>query len=257
MKLKLVSWNVNGIRAAQKKGLLDYLESEQPDIFCVQETKASPDQLDENLTAPKNYHVTYHSCSRKKGYSGVATFSKIKPVESTVGFGDEKFDVEGRVVQSDFGDFILFNVYFPNGGMGEDRLKYKLEFYEAFFNHCEKLRSQGRKLIICGDYNIAHKEIDLARPKDNRMTSGFMDIERVWIDKIIELGYVDTFREFNKEGGHYTWWSMQMRARDRNVGWRIDYHFVTSDLMDKVISSKHQPDIIGSDHCPVVLELEL
>lgn len=257
MKLKLVSWNVNGIRAAQKKGLLDYLESEQPDIFCVQETKASPEQLDESLTSPKGYHVTYHSCSRKKGYSGVATFSKIKPISSSVGFGDEKFDIEGRVVQSDFEDFTLFNVYFPNGGMNDDRLQYKLEFYEAFFNYCEKLRSQGKKLIICGDYNTAHKEIDLARPKDNRMTSGFMDIERVWIDKIISLGYVDTFREFNKEGGNYTWWSMQMRARDRNVGWRIDYHFVTSDLMDKVVSSKHQPDVMGSDHCPVVLELEL
>lgn len=254
--MKLISWNVNGIRAAQKKGFLDYLKKENPDILCVQETKAEPSQLDEALTNPDGYHVIYHSCSRKKGYSGVATFSKIKPQKSSTGFGDEKFDIEGRVTETDFGNFILFNVYFPNGGMGEERLKYKLEFYEAFFNYCQKLRDQGKKLVICGDYNTAHKDIDLARPQDNRNTSGFMDIERVWIDKIIKDGYVDTFREFNKEGGNYTWWSMQTKARERNVGWRIDYFFVTPDLMPYVKNMYHTPEQLGSDHCPVILELD-
>lgn len=254
--MKLISWNVNGIRAAQKKGFLDYLKKENPDILCVQETKAEPSQLDEALTNPDGYHVIYHSCSRKKGYSGVATFSKIKPQKSSTGFGDEKFDIEGRVTETDFGNFILFNVYFPNGGMGEERLKYKLEFYEAFFNYCQKLRDQGKKLVICGDYNTAHKDIDLARPQDNRNTSGFMDIERVWIDKLIKDGYVDTFREFNKEGGNYTWWSMQTKARERNVGWRIDYFFVTPDLMPYVKNMYHTPEQLGSDHCPVILELD-
>lgn len=254
--MKLISWNVNGIRAAQKKGFLDYLKKENPDVLCVQETKAEPSQLAEALTNPEGYHVIYHSCSRKKGYSGVATFSKIKPIKSSIGFGDEKFDIEGRVTETDFGDFILFNVYFPNGGMGEERLNYKLEFYEAFFNYCQKLREQGEKLVICGDYNTAHQNIDLARPQDNRNTSGFMDIERVWIDKIIKDGYVDTFREFNKEGGNYTWWSMQTKARERNVGWRIDYFFVTPDLMPYVKNMYHTPEQQGSDHCPVILELE-
>lgn len=254
--MKLISWNVNGIRAAQKKGFLDYLKKENPDILCVQETKAEPSQLDEALTNPDGYHVIYHSCSRKKGYSGVATFSKIKPLKSSTGFGDEKFDIEGRVTETDFGNFILFNVYFPNGGMGEERLKYKLEFYEAFFNYCQKLRDQGKKLVICGDYNTAHKDIDLARPQDNRNTSGFMYIERIWIDKLIKDGYVDTFREFNKDGGNYTWWSMQTKARERNVGWRIDYFFVTPDLMPYVKNMYHTPEQLGSDHCPVILELD-
>lgn len=255
MKIKIVSWNVNGIRAAKRKGLMDYLASEKPDIFCVQETKASPEQLDEELTSPDGYHVLYHSCTRKKGYSGVATFSRIPPNACSVGFALEKFDVEGRVVQTDYDDFVLLNVYFPNGGM-EGRLQYKLEFYEAFFAYCDTLRRQGKKLIVCGDFNTAHMEIDLARPKENEQNTGFMRVERDWIDKIIAEGYVDTFREFNKEPGWYTWWSMQTFARQRDIGWRIDYHFVTEDLMDKVVSSTIQKDIQGSDHCPVVLELE-
>jgi exodeoxyribonuclease-3 len=256
MRIKIISWNVNGIRAAKRKGLMDYLAAEKPDIFCVQETKASPEQLDEELTSPRDFHVLYHSCTRKKGYSGVATFSRIPPVSCSTGFAIDRFDEEGRVVQTDYGDFVLLNVYFPNGGM-EGRLQYKLEFYEAFFAYCETLRKQGKKLVICGDYNTAHKEIDLARPKENTQTTGFMQVERDWIDKIIADGYVDTFREFNKEPGWYTWWSMQTFARKRNIGWRIDYHFVTEDLMDKVVNASIQMDVEGSDHCPVVLELEI
>ena len=255
MKIKIVSWNVNGIRAMQKKGLLDYLAKEDPDIFCVQETKASPDQLDEALTAPNGYHVLYHSCSRKKGYSGVATFSKIPPVSCSTGFGLDIFDIEGRVVQTDYEHFTLLNVYFPNGGM-EGRLQYKLEFYEAFFDYCENLRKEGKKLIICGDYNIAHKEIDLAKPKENKDVTGFMPVERAWMDKIVSLGYVDSFREFNSEPNNYTWWSMKTRGRERNVGWRIDYHFFTEDLRDNVKNAEIRADVMGSDHCPVTIELE-
>ncbi|MBC7472837.1 MAG: exodeoxyribonuclease III [Candidatus Sericytochromatia bacterium] len=256
MKIKIVSWNVNGIRAVQKKGLFDYLKEEDPDIFCVQETKASPDQLDDALRIPENYHVLYHSCSRKKGYSGVATFSKIKPLSCSTGFGIENFDNEGRVAQTDFGDFVLLNVYFPNGNM-EGRLQYKLEFFEHFFAHCSELRKNGKKLIICGDYNIAHKAIDLSRPKENIKVSGFLPVETAWLDKIVADGYVDSFREFNKEPGNYTWWNMKTFSRPKNIGWRIDYHFVTEDLMDKVTNAKIQKDIMGSDHCPVELELEI
>lgn len=252
--MKIVSWNVNGIRAIQKKGLLDYVRTEQPDVLCLQETKAHPEQLDASLTAPEGYYVSYHSCAVKKGYSGVATFSRVAPERVGIHFGVEKFDCEGRVLCSDFGEFVLFNVYFPNGGM-EHRLPYKLEFYDAFFEHCQTLRKQGRKLLVCGDYNTAHKEIDLARPKQNTMTSGFMPIEREKLDAIVELGYVDTFREFNTEPEYYTWWSNQQQSRQRNVGWRIDYHFVTKDLLPRVTASYHQPDIMGSDHCPVVVEL--
>lgn len=255
MKIKIVSWNVNGIRAMQKKGLLDYLSEEDPDIFCVQETKASPEQLDETLTSPNGYHVLYHSCTRKKGYSGVATFSKIPIKSCSTGFGEELFDIEGRVAQTDYEHFTLFNVYFPNGNM-EGRLDYKLKFYESFFNYCQKLRKEGRKLVICGDYNTAHKEIDLAKPKENKDVSGFLPIEREWIDKIVNDGYIDTFRMFNQDPHNYTWWSMKTRARERNVGWRIDYHFITEDLRDNVKNAEIRADIMGSDHCPVTLELE-
>lgn len=257
MSFKIVSWNVNGIRAIKKKGFFDYLEKEKPDLLCVQETKASIEQLDNDLINPLGiYSSIYHSCSIKKGYSGTAIFFKEKPIDKFVGFGIDKFDNEGRVSAIEYKDFILFNVYFPNGTM-EGRLEYKLEFYKHFFDFCNNLKSKGKNIIICGDYNIAHKEIDLARPKDNIKSSGFLPIEREWMDKIVNDGYIDTFRHFNKNPGFYTWWSMQTRARDRNIGWRIDYHFVSNSLIDKVKSSYISSEIIGSDHCPVVLELIL
>jgi len=250
-----MSWNVNGIRAMQKKGLLDFLKKESPDIFCVQETKADPSQLDLSLTSPEGYEVVYHSCSRKKGYSGVATFSKIPTISCSTGFGVEIHDIEGRVARTDYEHFTLLNVYFPNGNM-VGRLEYKLDFFRNFFDYCERLRVEGKKLVICGDYNIAHKEIDLAKPKENKDVSGFLPVEREWLDKIVSLGYVDTFRIFNNNPDQYTWWSMQTRARDRNIGWRIDYHFVTEDLKDNVKNAEIRADVIGSDHCPVTVELE-
>lgn len=253
--IKIISWNVNGIRASIKKGLADYVINEQPDIFCVQETKAEREQVPTDLWPPPGYRDYYHSCSVRGGYSGVATFTKIEPIHVNRNIDIERFDQEGRVMQTDFEYFTLLNVYFPNGGARDERLLYKLDFYDAFFEYCEGLRAQGKKLIICGDYNTAHHPIDLARPNENKKTSGFMDVERVKLDHIQELGYVDTFRLFNQEPEHYTWWDVKTRSRDRNIGWRIDYHWVTQDLVPNVVNAYHQPDQHGSDHCPVVLEL--
>jgi exodeoxyribonuclease-3 len=253
--IKIISWNVNGIRASIKKGLADYVINEQPDIFCVQETKAEREQVPTDVWPPPGYRDYYHSCSVRGGYSGVATFTKIEPIHVNRNIDIERFDQEGRVMQTDFEYFTLLNVYFPNGGARDERLLYKLDFYDAFFDYCEGLRAQGKKLIICGDYNTAHHPIDLARPNENKKTSGFMDVERVKLDHIQELGYVDTFRLFNQEPEHYTWWDVKTRSRDRNIGWRIDYHWVTQDLVPNVVNAYHQPDQHGSDHCPVVLEL--
>jgi len=253
--IKIISWNVNGIRASIKKGLADYVINEQPDIFCVQETKAEREQVPTDVWPPPGYRDYYHSCSVRGGYSGVATFTKIEPIHVNRNIDIERFDQEGRVMQTDFEHFALLNVYFPNGGARDERLLYKLDFYDAFFEYCEGLRAQGKKLIICGDYNTAHHPIDLARPNENKKTSGFMDVERVKLDHIQELGYVDTFRLFNQEPEHYTWWDVKTRSRDRNIGWRIDYHWVTQDLVSNVVNAYHQPDQHGSDHCPVVLEL--
>jgi exodeoxyribonuclease-3 len=253
--IKIISWNVNGIRASIKKGLADYVINEQPDIFCVQETKAEREQVPTDVWPPPRYRDYYHSCSVRGGYSGVATFTKIEPIHVNRNIDIERFDQEGRVMQTDFEYFTLLNVYFPNGGARDERLLYKLDFYDAFFEYCEGLRAQGKKLIICGDYNTAHHPIDLARPNENKKTSGFMDVERVKLDHIQELGYVDTFRLFNQEPEHYTWWDVKTRSRDRNIGWRIDYHWVTQDLVPNVVNAYHQPDQHGSDHCPVVLEL--
>ena len=253
--IKIISWNVNGIRASIKKGLADYVINEQPDIFCVQETKAEREQVPTDVWPPPGYRDYYHSCSVRGGYSGVATFTKTEPIHVNRNIDIERFDQEGRVMQTDFEHFTLLNVYFPNGGARDERLLYKLDFYDAFFEYCEGLRAQGKKLIICGDYNTAHHPIDLARPNENKKTSGFMDVERVKLDHIQELGYVDTFRLFNQEPEHYTWWDVKTRSRDRNIGWRIDYHWVTQDLVPNVVNAYHQPDQHGSDHCPVVLEL--
>ena len=253
--MKIYSWNVNGIRAAQKKGLMFWLDKEAPDVACFQETKAMKEQLDDELINPPGGYKTNWFSAQKKGYSGVATFSKVEPVSVQQGFGIEKFDNEGRVLMTDHGDFILFNIYFPNGKRDEERLNYKMKFYQEILKYWEKLRKQGKKIVICGDVNTAHKEIDLARPKENRFVSGFLEDECAWIDQLIELGYIDTFREFNKEPGNYSWWDMVTRARDRNVGWRIDYFFITPDLKKNLKNAFIQNKVYGSDHCPVGIEL--
>ncbi len=252
--MKIYSWNVNGIRAAQKKGFLDWMKKENPDIVCVQETKAQIDQLDAAMREPEGYYAFYHSAERK-GYSGVATFTKRKPLEVRRGFGVARFDSEGRVVETEFPDFCLLNICFPNGGSGPERLRYKLEFYDETLRYVERLKKKGKPLIITGDYNTAHKEIDLARPRENETVSGFLPEERAWLDKWIEHGQVDVFRRFCDDAEQYTWWDMKTRARERNVGWRIDYHFITEDLLKRVRQAAIHAHIPGSDHCPISLEL--
>jgi exodeoxyribonuclease-3 len=252
--MKILSWNVNGLRAVAKKGFFEWLKKTSPDILCLQEIKVQVDQLDAPLINPPGYHGFFNPAERK-GYSGVATYSKSKPTRIHKGFGIPKFDTEGRVLITDHGDFLLFNVYFPNGKMGTERLNYKMEFYEEILSYCDKLKRQGKKLVICGDYNTAHKEIDLSRPKENEKVSGFLPVERTWMDKLVEHGYVDTFRLFTKEPNHYSWWDMITRARERNVGWRIDYHFITEDLVPHLRNAWIMPEVMGSDHCPVGIEL--
>lgn len=254
--MKLISWNVNGIRAVTRKGFLDWLARESPDILCVQETKAQPDQLTPELRRPSGHHAYWHS-ARRKGYSGVATFSKTEPLRVEAGFGIEEFDVEGRVLMTEHPDFKLFNVYFPNGKRNHERLDYKLRFYAAFLDHCDALLAQGERLIVCGDVNTAHREIDLARPKQNEKTSGFLPEEREWIDRYLAHGFVDAFRAFHPdEPEQYTWWSYITNARARNVGWRIDYHLVSENLVPAVTGASILPGVTGSDHCPITLELD-
>ena len=251
--MKIISWNVNGIRAVAQKGFIEWLAGESPDVLCLQETKATPDQLSEPILSPKGY-TTYWNSPQKKGYAGVAVFAKKKPASVKADFPPASFDTEARALILDFKDFILMNVYFPNGGMGPARLRYKLDFYDAFLEYVDSLKN--RKIIICGDFNTAHKEIDLARPKQNEIFSGFLPVEREWLDKFVSHGYADTFRRFNDEGGNYTWWDYKTRSRERNVGWRIDYFFVTEKLLPRLKDAFIMPDVQGSDHCPVGIELK-
>lgn len=254
--MKLISWNVNGIRAIARKGMLDWLADESPDVLCFQETKAHPDQLTEELLQPPGYY-TYWESAQRKGYSGVATFSKTEPLRVERGFGVEEFDVEGRVIMTEHPGFKLFNVYFPNGKQSQERLDYKLRFYAAFLEHCDVLHAQGDRLVVCGDVNTAHQEIDLARPKQNSNVSGFLPEEREWVDRYLAHGFVDAFRTFHPdEPGQYTWWHYISRARERNVGWRIDYHLVSKSLMPAVTGASILSDVMGSDHCPIALEID-
>jgi exodeoxyribonuclease-3 len=252
--IKLLSWNVNGIRGAHKKGFLDWLASNSPDILCVQETKARPDQLSQALIEPEGYHSYWHS-AQKPGYSGVATYTKEKPLNVETTLGTKQFDDEGRLIRLDFDNFTLFNIYFPNGKASRERLQFKMKFYDVFLHQIQSLRKERRRIIFVGDVNTAHKEIDLARPKENEKVSGFLPEEREWIDKVVSLGYVDTLREFHTEAGLYSWWDLKTRARERNVGWRIDYVFVTREMLDSVKSAFILSDVMGSDHCPVGIEL--
>ncbi len=254
--IELLSWNVNGIRAIHRKGFIEWLSGYKPDIISIQETKAHVEQLPKKLINIPEY-TSYFSEAERKGYSGVATYTNIKPANVSKGFGIEKFDNEGRILQLDYEKFTLLNIYYPNGGSGEERLKYKMDFYDAFLDYVNNLRDNGVNLVICGDVNTAHKPIDLARPEANEDVSGFLPEERAWVSKFLDNGYVDTFREFNKEGDNYTWWSYRTRARDRNVGWRLDYFFVNKEFMDNVVDSYILSDVMGSDHCPIGLKLDL
>lgn len=253
---KLISWNVNGIRAAMRKGFFDWFHESNADIVALQEVKAMQEQIKDDFPLLNSHHVAWNAAERK-GYSGVATISKKAPLLSTHGFGIERFDNEGRVIVSEFPDFTFLNIYFPNGQRDHGRLQYKMAFYDATLDYCNALRKNGKKLIVCGDVNTAHKEIDLRNPKSNEKTSGFLPIERAWLDKFIDNGYVDIFRERHPdEPDHYTWWTYRLNARERNIGWRIDYFFVMDDLVENVTDAYILNDVIGSDHCPIGLELK-
>lgn len=252
-----MSWNVNGLRAVTKKGFVEWLYETQPDVLGLQEIKAEAEQLDKEVRSPKGYFAYFSSCKTRKGYSGVALYSKVKPEKVEYGIGIKKFDDEGRIIIGHFDDFVLLNIYFPNGGGGPERLKYKLEFYDAFLEYIEKLRKKGKKVIFCGDVNTAHEAIDLARPKENEKNTGFLPEERAWIDELVYSGYVDSYRHFHpsKEGA-YSYWDMKTAARERNVGWRIDYFFVASELSTKMKTAGILSGVLGSDHCPVYLDLK-
>jgi exodeoxyribonuclease-3 len=257
--IRLVSWNVNGLRAAAKKDFFTSIGDLDPDILLLQETKLQEDQRTEEMLTVPGYTSHWAYSTVKKGYSGVAAYTRLSPHTVSPGMGVPRFDQEGRILELDFKNFILFNIYFPNGQMSEERLQYKLDFYQAFFDHADRLRDQGRSLIITGDFNTAHNEIDLKNPKPNSKRSGFLPIERQVLDKIVANGYVDTFRHFNPETVKYSWWSYRFNARANNAGWRIDYFFATQDIIDKgwITNTFIDNDIHGSDHCPVGLELTI
>ncbi len=254
--MRILSWNVNGIRANAKKGFFEWMQKEDADIVCLQETKAEPVQLTEEFIKPKGYS-SFWSSAEKKGYSGVAIYSKKEPKSVIVGLGIKEFDNEGRTLMADYGDFVLFNIYFPNGGSGNKRVPFKMSFYDAFLKKVEALRKSGRKVIVTGDVNTAHTEIDLARPKENAKYTGFLPEEREWVTKFLQCGYVDTFRHFQKEPGHYTWWDYKTAARARDVGWRIDYFFISENLLPQLKSAFILKEVMGSDHCPVGIEVNL
>ena len=253
--LTLYSWNVNGIRAAHRKGFLDWLHAEQPDILALQEIRAMPEQLDDELRNPAGYHALWVPAERR-GYSGVAVLSKLKPESVTVGLGIDDYDVEGRTLTADYGDFMLVTSYVPNGSRDHSRVPYKMQYKADFLRYLNGLRDAGRSVVFCGDINTSHREIDLARPRQNQNTTGFLPEERAWLDEVVEAGWIDTFRAlYPDREGAYSWWSQIGGARDRNVGWRLDYFFVSPDLRDRVVGADIHPDVYGSDHCPVGIEL--
>lgn len=253
--MKLVSWNVNGIRACSKNGFLKWFEKENADVVCLQEIKAQPEQLEENLRQPAKYHAFWNP-AQKPGYSGTAVFSKKEPLEVQLGLGDPEFDREGRVMTLKYSNFTLINSYFPNSQRDHNRLPYKLKFCEKFLKKAETLRSRGENVVMCADWNIAHQEIDLKNPKSNKKNAGFLPEERAWMDRFIARGYVDAFRKFQPEGGHYTWWSYRPGVREKNVGWRIDYFMANQEFSDRLKTSYHRNEVFGSDHCPVVMEMK-
>ncbi len=260
--MKILSWNVNGLRAFYKKGAFNTIFEQDPDIFCLQETKAHPEQLPEELIKPTGYYAYFDHSKTRKGYSGVAIYSKEKPEKVEYSIGSKNHDQEGRMIIAYYKDFVLCNGYFPNGGEEAERLKYKLEFYELFLKFIESVRKTSgpngkkRSIIFCGDVNTAHNEIDIARPKENSNHTGFLRIERDWLDKVIKKGYIDTFRHLHPKEIKYSWWDMKTFARDRNVGWRLDYFFISPDLLPHLKRAEILDSMMGSDHCPVLLELK-
>jgi exodeoxyribonuclease-3 len=252
---RIYSWNVNGIRAAEKKGFVDWLQNCGGDIVCLQETKAHPEQLSPSLTEADGF-FTYWAAAQKKGYSGVAIFSRQEPI-SVRKFDIERFDAEGRVLIAEYPEFVLMTAYFPNSQAEGARLDYKLDFNNAVLEWANDQVAAGKQVLINGDYNVAHKPIDLENPKQNEKNPGYLPEEREWMDRFIDAGYVDSFRMFNQEAKQYSWWSYRMSARDRNIGWRIDYTCVNQGFVDRVSSAAIHQDVMGSDHCPVSIDLDI
>ncbi len=258
-KIRLVSWNINGYRAVMKKNFMESFKTMDADIVALQEIKLQEPQLTDEMKKIDGYQPYFSFSTVKKGYSGVAVYSRVAPLSVKHGIGIPRFDDEGRIIEMVFEDFIFFNVYFPNGQMRDERLQYKLAFYDAFFDYADQYKKQGKRIIITGDFNTAHHEIDLKNPGPNSKRSGFLPVERAWLDGIVEKGYVDTFRQLYPDTEKYSWWSYRFNARKNNAGWRIDYFFVTRDILEKgwIREAFIDNDIFGSDHCPVGLDLEI
>jgi|TARA_Y100000780_G_C13676963_1_gene414572 exodeoxyribonuclease-3 len=252
--MKLFSWNVNGVRAIEKKGFLDWMSSELPDVLCIQETKAKFEQLPDTLQNIDGYYSYWHSAD-KLGYSGVATFCREEPLHVQYGLGIEKYDQEGRVLITEFENFLLYNIYFPNGQKDEFRLQYKLDFYDDLLAILDDQVESGNNVIVAGDWNTAHQPIDLANPKANEKYSGFLPVERAQLDEYVEHGYVDSFRLFHDEPNRYSWWTYRYGARERNIGWRIDYFFTNQEFANQIANADIHENVMGSDHCPISLEL--
>ena len=250
----ILSYNVNGIRAAIKKGFVEWLQAANPDVLCIQETKAQPDQIDESLFTDLGYKCYWFS-AQKKGYSGVGILTKIEPKNVVYGTGIESMDFEGRNLRLDFEDFSVMSMYLPSG-TNDARLDFKLNYMDAFLEYTQELRKEHPNLIICGDYNICHEEIDIHNPKQNKNTSGFLPVERQWLSRFIESGFVDSFRYFVKEPHHYSWWSYRANARNNNKGWRIDYNMVTEPLRERMTRAFILPEAKHSDHCPIGVEIK-
>lgn len=252
---KIVSYNVNGIRAALNKGLYEWLEKESPDIVCFQELKANHDQINEGLFRMLGYEC-YWNPAERKGYSGVAILTKEKPENVVVGLGNERYDCEGRVLRADFKNFSLICVYVPSGTMGDIRQDFKMDFLEVFFKHLNDVRKEKPNLIVSGDFNICHKPIDINHPERHNNMSGFLPEERQWVDKLIDNGFIDSFRMFNSNANQYSWWSYRAGARQKNLGWRIDYNIVSEQMRNTIKNADIHPNNFQSDHCPVSIEVE-
>jgi len=254
--LRLICWNVNGLRAVHKKGLSDIIRKEDADIFCFQETKVSPDQVPSDILSYPGYHPHFISAADRSGYSGVGMLSRKRPNKIEDGLGIDRFDREGRTIIAHYDEFVLYNIYFPNGKASPERLRYKMDFYQEFLAIVNEVKRK-KEVVVCGDVNTAHKEMDLARPKENSKISGFLPEERAWMDKFVASGFVDTYRQFDSSPGAYSFWDIKTRARERNVGWRIDYFFISEGLLPKLRSAFIQPEVQGSDHCPVGIDLDI
>lgn len=251
--MKIITWNVNGLRAALGKGILDWIIAQEADVICLQEIKARPDQIEADWLRPlSDYHLIWNAAGRP-GYSGVLTITRQAPLETRIGLGITEFDGEGRLIATRYPGFWLYNIYFPNGQRDYSRLDYKLRFYETLLEECQNLHRVGERLILTGDFNTAHNEIDLRNPKENVNTSGFMPVERAWVDRYLERGFVDAYRALYPERVQYTWWTYRFNARPRGIGWRLDYYLVSEALYSSVGDVIVHEDVPGSDHCPVTL----